>query len=311
MFLSVALNPSIDTNLYLEKFNRGKLNRVVRKTVDYAGKGINTAVALRRLGSDSAVFGFVGKDCEKEFQKKCKAEEVVCDFLRISGRTRNNIKILCADQLTEINDVSFTVTPDEEENFVDVFKRTINNKEGVIFTGSIPNGVSEDIYAKLARCLPESLPFAVDSEGERALCTLKYRPILLKPNLFELKNMTNMRCKTTADIVKAANSLIRRGAKNVLVSMGKEGAFWVCREEFIYAASLPVQSISPVGAGDSMLAAAMKALVTLRDCNLALKAGVAAGAAAVISEGTNLFKLSDYIKFFDAVQTQRYKNELF
>ena len=89
----------------------------------------------------------------------------------------------------------------------------------------------------------------------------------------------------------------RRGAEAVLVSLGRGGAMLVTAEGTDHFASPPVPVHSKVGAGDSMVGALTAALsegrVLEQAVPLAARLGVAAGAAAVMNDGTELCRRED------------------
>ena len=62
MITAVSLNPSIDRTLTVEGFVAGGLNRVLARTDNAAGKGINVALTVSSLGLDAECVGFMYRD---------------------------------------------------------------------------------------------------------------------------------------------------------------------------------------------------------------------------------------------------------
>ena len=81
--------------------------------------------------------------------------------------------------------------------------------------------------------------------------TLPFEPYLVKPNLFELEQISREPLKSSDDIRKAAELLMERGAKNVLVTLGGEGAMFVNREGAMKLTAPDGKLVNSVGAGDS------------------------------------------------------------
>ena len=52
MITALALNPSIDMTLTIDSFTYGGLNRVRASRRDAGGKGLNVALAARRIGAE-------------------------------------------------------------------------------------------------------------------------------------------------------------------------------------------------------------------------------------------------------------------
>ncbi|WP_443018374.1 PfkB family carbohydrate kinase [Sphingobium sp. Ant17] len=70
--------------------------------------------------------------------------------------------------------------------------------------------------------------------------------------------------------------------------MGHEGGLLAQRSGVLWLPAVPVEAKSAVGAGDSFLAAMTFALACGRDPVDAFRYGIAAGAAAVLTPGTDL-----------------------
>ena len=106
---------------------------------------------------------------------------------------------------------------------------------------------------------------------------------LVKPNLDELENTLGRRILDKEDMLSACYELLDRGAKRVLLSLGKQGAVITDGSESYYCKSLNVAVNSTVGAGDGMVAAAAMQLKAGAPLQEILRAGVAAGTATVMT----------------------------
>ena len=95
-----------------------------------------------------------------------------------------------------------------------------------------------------------------------------------------------------------------RGVRHAVVSLGKDGALYVGEEGCFYAPEIPVEVHSTVGAGDAMVGGLLYGLVSHGNMREAFRAGVAAGTASVITEGTQLIIPSDFKRLLEQVQIQ-------
>ena len=113
---------------------------------------------------------------------------------------------------------------------------------------------------------------------------LKYKPFLIKPNKEELEETFKEKIKNKEDIIKHAKKLQAMGAKNVLVSLGGEGAILVTEENNEYFSEAPKgKVINTVGAGDSMVAGFIAEYGKSGDFEQAFKMGIATGTASAFS----------------------------
>ncbi len=92
----------------------------------------------------------------------------------------------------------------------------------------------------------------------------------------------------------------------MVVSMGKEGAMLVTKEEDYQIVPPDIIIKSTVGAGDSMVAGMIFALSKNMDWNDVLCYGIAFGTAATMNEGTALCKKKDVERLFNEM-SQQYK----
>ena len=75
---------------------------------------------------------------------------------------------------------------------------------------------------------------------------------MIKPNLPELEGLMGRELKTLRSIRDAAIQLIARGARNVIVSMGKYGAIYTDGKRTLFAPAVQVEACSTVGAGEGV-----------------------------------------------------------
>ena len=126
----------------------------------------------------------------------------------------------------------------------------------------------------------------VDATKELLVNSLKYKPFLIKPNNDELSEIFGVEIKTPELSAEYGKKLVKKGAANVLVSMGGKGAV-LCDEngKTHYMPAVGGEAVDTVGAGDSMVAGFIAGYTEKKDYEYALKLGTAAGAATAFSEG--------------------------
>ena len=86
--------------------------------------------------------------------------------------------------------------------------------------------------------------------------TLKHKPYLIKPNQQELEEIFGIKISNQDEALEYAKQLKEKGAQNVIVSMGSDGAVLLDENGYSYKIkALNVKdAINTVGAGDSMVA---------------------------------------------------------
>ena len=147
----------------------------------------------------------------------------------------------------------------------------------------MPGVLPDDVYCRiLDRLSGKEVRVAVDAEGDVLRNTLRYRPFLIKPNRDELSALVGRELREEKDILAAAKDLQERGARNVLVSLGGEGAILLAEDGKVHTARPhTIAPVNTVGAGDSMVAGFLAGCA--RGPEYALRLGNAAGAATAAS----------------------------
>lgn len=283
MIYTLTLNPAIDYLVFVDDFESGRLNRSKKEYKFAGGKGINVSRVLKNIGLKSKAFGFIGGFSGDYLESLLKKEDIESDFVRVNGDTRINIK-LKSNKETEIN----ANAPEIKENDIDLLLQKIDGlKEDdiLILAGNIPSTMPKNIYEIILKKLDKKgIKAVVDTTKESLLCTLKYKPFLIKPNIVELEELFDVKIKTKEEIIKYSKELLKKGAKNIIVSMGKDGALFV-NENNIYKADAPKgKLINSVGAGDSMVAGFIYKYIETKDLLESFKYSVASGSATAFSK---------------------------
>lgn len=165
----------------------------------------------------------------------------------------------------------------------------------IVASGSLPPGVPPDFYARIVRIGKDmNAKVIVDTSGEPLSLALKEGVFLIKPNIREFRDLVGQDVKEGSQIRVAARRFVESGKSEVVViSLGASGALMVSKDvvEQIVPPTVPV--ISKVGAGDSMVAGIVLSLSLDRPLKEAVRFGIAAGTAAVMTPGTELCRRED------------------
>ena len=295
MILSVCMSPSIDVTMELDSLNVGMTNVVKNKAITLGGKGLNVAIGVARMGFKSFVTGLMYNENGYVFENALSGEGVPFSFVWNKGRVRENYKLIDSrSMLTEINDVGEAVTEEKAQEVLSIIKTQSAKSEVTVLSGSLPKGLSASYYGDMVKAVsPNSLKI-VDAKGDRLFHALDCGVDLIKPNLEELENSIGRRVEDKQDMLDACYELIDRGAKCVLLSLGKQGAVITDGSKSFYCKSLNVAMNSTVGAGDGMVAAAAIRLAEGAPISEILRAGVAAGTATVMTTGAVSFTKEKY-----------------
>lgn len=286
MIYTVTLNPSLDYALKVSWFKVGEVNRSTQEGYVPGGKGLNVSLMLKVLGVDYVSTGFIGGPIGQIILESLSKLNIKHDFLVIAGNSRINIKIEGKEE-TAINASGPEVGQVQLSKLIAKLNGSVKDGDVVALCGSISSALPIDSYAQVLGSLKsKEVLTVVDATGERLLKTLSYHPFLIKPNKDELEELIGNKVETIEEIVGGANKLRALGARNVLVSMGGDGAILVDErggKRHIQASRGKV--VSTVGAGDSMVAGFLVGYLRYSDFDKALILGLSAGSAKAFAIG--------------------------
>ncbi len=295
MILTVCMSPCTDVTIELDALNVGKTNVVKSKSVSFGGKALNVAIGVKRLGGDVHTTGIMYNENGAMFEQALSKEGVPYTFIWSKGHARENYKFIDnRAMLTEVNDVGGEISRDKEEEVLAKVRELSAKSSVTVLSGGLPKGVNANYYGRLVNAVDKNALRIVDASGQRMFSAVAEGVDLVKPNLDELENTIGRRIATKEDMLEGCYELLDRGAKIVLLSLGKEGAVITDGKENYYCKSMNVAMNSTVGAGDGMVAAAALALDRGAPIQDILRSGVAAGTATVMTIGKVSFTAETY-----------------
>ena len=255
MIYTVTLNPAIDYIMRMDELHMGITNRSNSEEYYCGGKGINVSLVLAELDIPSTALGFIAGFVGDAIDKWVANTYVTTDFIRLrDGISRINVKIKAGEE-TEINGQGPDISEDELEALMMKVDH-IQDGDTLVLAGSIPNTLPDDTYERmLERISEKDVRIVVDATKQLLVNSLKYKPFLIKPNKQELSEIFDVDVQTKEDIVTYAKKLQDMGARNVLISLGGDGAMLVDEDRQIHEAGVIKEKVvNTVGSGDSMVA---------------------------------------------------------
>ena len=282
---TVTFNPSLDYIVSVKEFRPGLTNRTSSELMLAGGKGINVSIVLGNLGIKSTALGFIAGFTGDEIVRRLHNGGINSEFIKINdGISRINIKLKSIDG-TEINGQGPHIDSSHIERLMNRLRR-LESGDVLVLAGSIPAGISDNIYKDIMDMLKDKgVHIVVDATSRLLTNVLEYNPFFIKPNQHELGDIFNVTLNTQEEVIPYALELKKMGAVNVCVSMGGKGAILVADDGNVYKAKAPDGILkNSVGAGDSLVAGFLSGWIEKKDYEYAFRKGVATGSASAFSE---------------------------
>jgi 1-phosphofructokinase family hexose kinase len=289
MIYTVTLNPTLDRTLHYPRLVVGALNRATRARTDLSGKGVNVSLALSKFGLPSVMMGLAGGVMGRVLVEGLRERGYECDFLPVAGEARSNITVIddAAGVTTKLNEPGPTVGDADLAAFAVRLVERVQRGDGCVFSGNLPPGAPAESYARLiATVIARGAWAALDSSGAALAPGCAAGPALLKPNAEEAEGLVGYALDHEDAWARAAAAILARGARRVLISLGSRGAVYADGAGVWHAQPPAITEVSAVGAGDSLLAAALWAWQGGREAAEIARWAAAAGTAAALEDGS-------------------------
>ena len=294
---TLTINPAIDISTSVKKLVPYTKMRCAPAHRDPGGGGINVARVLKRLGIEATAIYPAGGATGQLLGDLLKGEGVRSIAIPAVNETREDITIF--DETThEQYRLVFpgaALSESEWRNCVESIACIQPRPAFVIASGSLPSGVPEDFFGRVARASEQAhSKVIVDTSGPFLKAALEEGVYLIKPNLREFLELAGIAATDDAALIEAGRHLFDRYRIEIIaISMGPDGALLITRDVALRANGLPIEPASVSGAGDSFLGAMVWSLMNDGSLDMALRYGVAGGSAALLNPGTELCRPED------------------
>ena len=303
---TVTMNPAIDLSTSVDRVEPVSKLRCHSLRRDAGGGGINVARVLRRLGTEVRAIYTAGGTIGQMLQELVEVENVESVALRIAEETREDFTVQEEQSGQQFRFVLAgpRVTEPEWRAFLDVIQSLDPFPKYLVASGSLPCGVPDDFYGRLAQLARDrQAKLVVDTSGSALEKALRQGIFMFKPNLNELTALTGRRIGSAGELSDVCRGIVESGQSEIVaLTLGDQGALLTTHEGTWRSPALPLKVVSAVGAGDSFVGGMVWSLSRGDPLETAFRYGMAAGAAALLSPGTELCHPNDIHRLFGSIQ---------
>jgi len=308
--ITLTMNPAIDKNSSVDHVVPERKLYCSAPRFEPGGGGINVSRAIKKLGGESLALYPCGGSAGAMLRSLFDQEGLTHRPVPVAGCSRENLIVLeeATGQQYRFGMPGPTLADEEWQRCLE---EIFSNQEGpdyIVASGSLPPGVPVDFYARIARLGKQrGARVVIDTSGEALRLAMAEGVYLIKPNIREFRDLMGAGMGEEEEIRKMAQKVISDGrCEVVVISLGAAGVLMVsgAGQERLHPPAVPI--ISKVGAGDSMVAGMVLSLArgdALRD---AVRFGVAAGTAAVMTPGSELCRRADAERIYRQMAPVKY-----
>ena len=308
--VTITFNPCIDKSTIVAQLIPEKKLSCSEPHFEPGGGGINVARAIKKLGGEATAIYPAGGYTGNFFNKLLAKEKIPSIIIDVENSLRENVIML---EESSNNQFRFgfpgaKLLGHEWKQCMDAIDE-ITDAEYLVASGSLPEGVPDDIFARLgAISKKKNLKLVVDTSKAALKHAANEGVYMLKPNLSELSSILGRKELTTDEVITAGKEIIaKKFCEVLLVSLGEKGAMLFAKDKELKVSSPKVEKKSTVGAGDSMVAGFVLSLSQGKTFEETLKYGVACGTAATMNPGTELCNKKDADTLFQKILVEKIK----
>ena len=295
--VALTINPAIDKSSSVEHVIAERKLYCKTPRFEPGGGGVNVSRAIKKLGGESRLIYPAGGYTGNRLKDLLEEEGISHRPVPIEGTTRESLVVLEESTGRQFRfGMPGPVLKNEEwERCLQELSAIRPQPDYLVASGSLPPGVPSDLYARVARIGKDhGAKVIIDTSGDALSRALQVGVYLIKPNYREFRDLVGQDIKEESQIEAEAVKIVKSGRCEILViSLGAAGALLVTKDvtEHIRPPTVPI--VSKVGAGDSMVAGTVLSLARGKTQRDSVLFGIAAGAAAVITPGTELCRRED------------------
>ena len=224
-----------------------------KHVVGPGGKGSNQAIAAARLNGEVSFITKVGKDSHSEMafnlykEAGVKTHSIIQDEKLFTGVAGIMIDKDGNNAINVVSGAAEHLVAEDIDNKIE----TIKNSKIFLTQMETPDEIT--IYAlkkaKEHKCITILNPAPARKIDEDNFKLIDF----FTPNETEAEFYLNKNIKTDTDIKNAANELLKKGIKNVIITLGERGIYFANTKEnfFLEAFKLKEAVIDTTGAGDA------------------------------------------------------------
>jgi len=285
--LCIGATPAAQRVMVFRRLAVDAVNRAKVTGDGAAGKAVNVAKVLKLLGEKPVAMGFLGGgDRGARMRTMLQERGIDTDFIEVPAPTRECITVLDeeAGTQTELVEESRPVEAAFYEALLQAVRRRLEGCSAVVMSGTLTPGAPADFYQRCAEAAQEAAALTIiDAHGPPLTAALHASPGVAKPNKAELAAMLGSELGTETDLMEAMRELQNRGAKQVVVTGGKEPVLAFDGRDFWKISPPLIKALNPIGSGDAFTAGLTCRLIQGENLAEACRWAAACGAANALT----------------------------
>lgn len=214
------------------------------------GKGANQAVAAARLGGDVTFIYKTGNDIfGKQATDGFIMENINVSYAGVDANTSSGVAVITVEEGGE-NNIVVAPGANNSLNKEDITGATMAFNETSIVLMQLEIPVETVMHAAQVAAQFNTRTILNPAPAQSLPGELFQYLFAITPNETEAEILTGIEVKDESTASQAAESLLKKGVENVLITLGDKGAYFKNRKESFLIGAEKVNAVDTTAAGD-------------------------------------------------------------
>jgi 1-phosphofructokinase family hexose kinase len=307
LIVTLTANPAIDRILSVDRLAFEDRAYITSSRESAGGRGINASHVVHSFGGETLAILISGGATGKRLEEHLRGYGFPFRAVPVQNRIRTNLTITDKQGLTvNLNEAGPVLTKTEVSRLEKVVREALEGADWLLLCGSLPPGVPTSFYARLiALARARRVKTMLHADGNALREGIEAKPTLATPNQPEAARLLSRTLLTRTHYLEAAAEIRGMGPETVVLSLGSRGAVGAFATGTVEAIPPRVDAVSPIGAGDALMAVYAWAMTRKPDPVDALRWGVAAGTASARLPGMSFANVAQTREIYRQVEIRK------
>lgn len=226
MIHTLTLNTAIDMNIFCDPLQPAAVNRTRQTEYCPNGKGVNVSLVLHHYQQPTHVMGIFGGFTGRYIVEELRKQHINVTPAWVAEPTRINIFINDGSDEYKLVNPGARIDDEGKEQILHHLQ-CVAPGDYLVISGSLPPGIESRFYSEiLVLCQQKGCEVILDISHPVLRQLLEWRPLLIKPNDDELKEIFGLDVSSPRRVREAMQTLHQLGARNVLLTLGAQGLYF-------------------------------------------------------------------------------------
>lgn len=253
----------------------------------FGGKGANQAIAAAKLGANVAMLTALGDDnFGKQMLQNFETHQISTENIHMIKGSPSGIATIIVEKSGQNRILIVKGANDHlTKKHVDQLFEKQTQAKLLVLQLEINLNV---VYYAIEKAAELNIPILLNpAPAHKDLSLDKISSVdFFVPNETELELLTHMPVSSHEEIEKAAQFLIEKGMKEVIVTLGSKGALYVNKDHSKHYPAPKVKAIDTTGAGDAFIGAFSCQYIKDQDIEKAIPFAIEYASQSVQKKGT-------------------------